>query len=58
MFNKCKLHLLSANHNLQDIKHYEKLKKLYSIKKKTDDTPMETPIDTPILDVIMEPMET
>ncbi|KOC61098.1 Nuclear valosin-containing protein-like [Habropoda laboriosa] len=42
----------------KDIKHYEKLKKLYSIKKKSDDTPMETPIDTPIVDVVMEPMET
>ncbi|XP_050592650.1 nuclear valosin-containing protein-like isoform X1 [Bombus affinis] len=42
----------------KDIKHYEKLKKLYSIKKKSDDTPMETPTDTPIVDVVMEPMET
>ncbi|OAD57159.1 Nuclear valosin-containing protein-like [Eufriesea mexicana] len=42
----------------KDIKHYEKLKRLYSIKKKSDDTPMETPIDTPIVDVVMEPMET
>ncbi|KAK1117059.1 hypothetical protein K0M31_016984 [Melipona bicolor] len=42
----------------KDIKHYEKLKRLYSIKKKSDDTPMETPIDTPMVDVVMEPMET
>ncbi|CAK9821338.1 Nuclear valosin-containing protein-like [Anthophora retusa] len=42
----------------KDIKHYEKLKKLYSIKKKSDNTPMETRIDTPIVDVVMEPMET
>ncbi|XP_076749603.1 nuclear valosin-containing protein-like smid [Xylocopa sonorina] len=42
----------------KDVKHYEKLKRLYSIKKKSDDTSMETPIDTPIVDVIMEPMET
>ena len=42
----------------KDIKHYEKLKKLYSIKKKSDDTPMETPTDAVIVDVVMEPMET
>lgn len=42
----------------KDIKHYEKLKKLYSIKKKSDDSPMETPTDAVIVDVVMEPMET
>ncbi|XP_076234695.1 nuclear valosin-containing protein-like smid isoform X2 [Calliopsis andreniformis] len=42
----------------KDIKHYEKLKRLYSIKKKSDDTPMETPTDAVIVDVVMEPMET
>nr|XP_012152476.1 PREDICTED: nuclear valosin-containing protein-like isoform X3 [Megachile rotundata] len=57
-------HILSAFDKIRpsvqekDIKHYEKLKKLYSIKKKLDDTPMETPVDTPIVDVVMEPMET
>ncbi|XP_017887180.1 nuclear valosin-containing protein-like [Ceratina calcarata] len=42
----------------KDIKHYEKLKKIYSIRKKSDDTDMETPVDTPIVDVVMESMET
>ncbi|XP_020295662.1 nuclear valosin-containing protein-like [Pseudomyrmex gracilis] len=42
----------------KDIKHYEKLSKMYSVKKNSDITPMETPIDTPIVDVVMEPMET
>ncbi|KZC05562.1 Nuclear valosin-containing protein-like [Dufourea novaeangliae] len=42
----------------KDIKHYEKLKKLYSIKKKSDESPMETPTDAVIVDVVMEPMET
>nr|XP_033330799.1 nuclear valosin-containing protein-like [Megalopta genalis]XP_033330800.1 nuclear valosin-containing protein-like [Megalopta genalis]XP_033330801.1 nuclear valosin-containing protein-like [Megalopta genalis] len=57
-------HILSAFDKIRpsvqekDIKHYEKLKKLYSIKKKSDDYPMETPTDTAIVDVVMEPMET
>ncbi|XP_012214772.1 nuclear valosin-containing protein-like isoform X2 [Linepithema humile] len=46
----------------KDIKHYEKLSKLYSVKKSSEITPMETPIETPIdapiVDVIMESMET
>lgn len=54
--NRC--HLLMIMYDLQDIKHYEKLKKLYSIKKKSDDSPMETPTDAVIVDVVMEPMET
>ncbi|XP_031837266.1 nuclear valosin-containing protein-like smid isoform X2 [Nomia melanderi] len=57
-------HILSAFDKIRpsvqekDIKHYEKLKKLYSIKKKSDDSPMETPTDAVIVDVVMEPMET
>ncbi|XP_053974269.1 nuclear valosin-containing protein-like isoform X1 [Hylaeus volcanicus] len=57
-------HILSAFDKIRpsvqekDIKHYEKLKKLYSIKKKSDDTLMETPTDAVIVDVVMEPMET
>lgn len=43
---------------IQDIKYYEKFSKLYSIKKNSEVTPMETPIDAPIVDVVMEPMET
>jgi hypothetical protein len=39
------------------MRHYEKLRKQYSIKKNSEVTPMETPIDVPI-DVVMEPMET
>ncbi|XP_071560797.1 nuclear valosin-containing protein-like isoform X2 [Temnothorax nylanderi] len=49
----------------KDIKHYEKLRKLYSVRKNPDpevtpmDTPLEvTPMDAPIVDVVMEPMET
>lgn len=42
----------------KDIKYYEKFSKLYSIKKNSEVTPMETPIDAPIVDVVMEPMET
>lgn len=42
----------------KDIKHYEKLSKLYSIKKNSEVTPMETPLDAPVVDVVMEPMET
>lgn len=53
---------ISRNNNeryiLQDIKHYEKLSKLYSIKKNSEVTPMETPLDAPVVDVVMEPMET
>ncbi|XP_032669181.1 nuclear valosin-containing protein-like isoform X2 [Odontomachus brunneus] len=41
----------------KDIKHYEKLSKLYSVKKSPETTPMEMPTDTPITDVVMEPME-
>ncbi|XP_076656606.1 nuclear valosin-containing protein-like smid isoform X2 [Halictus rubicundus] len=57
-------HILSAFDKIRpsvqekDIKHYEKLKKLYSIKKKSDDSPMDTPTDAAIVDVVMEPMET
>lgn len=57
-------HLLAAFEKIRpsvqekDIKHYEKLRKLYSVRKKSDDTPMETPIDAPIVDVVMEPMDT
>ncbi|XP_043499520.1 nuclear valosin-containing protein-like isoform X1 [Polistes fuscatus] len=46
----------------KDIKNYEKLKKLYSVKKYSEVTPMDnTPLETPIVDVVMEaiePMET
>ncbi|XP_029170437.1 nuclear valosin-containing protein-like [Nylanderia fulva] len=42
----------------KDIKYYEKFSKLYSIKKNSEVMPMETPIDAPIVDVVMEPMET
>ncbi|XP_071651643.1 nuclear valosin-containing protein-like isoform X1 [Temnothorax longispinosus] len=44
----------------KDIKHYEKLSKLFSIRKNPDPevTPMDTPLDAPIVDVVMEPMET
>lgn len=42
----------------KDIKHYEKLSKLYSARKNPEVTPMDTPIDAPIVDVVMEPMET
>lgn len=43
----------------KDIKYYEKFSKLYSIKKNSEVTPMDTPIDAPpIVDVVMEPMET
>ncbi|XP_070165935.1 nuclear valosin-containing protein-like [Polyergus mexicanus] len=41
-----------------DIKYYEKFSKLYSVRKNSEVTPMETPIDAPIVDVVMEPMET
>ncbi|KAL6445350.1 hypothetical protein ACFW04_002273 [Cataglyphis niger] len=41
----------------EDIKYYEKFSKLYSVKK-SEVIPMETPIDAPIVDVVMEPMET
>ncbi|EFN84409.1 Nuclear valosin-containing protein-like [Harpegnathos saltator] len=40
----------------KDIKHYEKLSKIYSVKN-SEVTPMDTPADTPVTDVIMEPME-
>lgn len=43
---------------LQDIKYYEKFSKLYSVRKNSEVTLMETPIDAPIVDVVMEPMET
>ncbi|XP_053593688.1 nuclear valosin-containing protein-like [Microplitis demolitor] len=43
----------------KEAKHYEKLQKLYGIKKPTvDPTPMETPVDTPMIDSSMEAMET
>lgn len=42
----------------KDIKHYEKLSKLYSARKNPETTPMDTPVDAPIVDVVMEPMET
>ncbi|XP_034950714.1 nuclear valosin-containing protein-like isoform X2 [Chelonus insularis] len=46
----------------KDAKHYEKLRKLYTIEKLTEVTPMETPIDLPIdqpiIDAPMEEMET
>lgn len=42
----------------KEIKHYEKLRKLYSVRKDSEVTPMDTPLETPIVDVIMEPMET
>ncbi|KAG7210368.1 hypothetical protein KM043_011903 [Ampulex compressa] len=42
----------------KDIKHYEKLKKLYSVRKNSDITPMDTPLVAPMVDVVMEPMET
>ncbi|KAL0107772.1 hypothetical protein PUN28_014802 [Cardiocondyla obscurior] len=50
----------------KDIKHYEKLSKLYSARKNSEvtsmetpmETPMETRLDAPIVDVVMEPMET
>lgn len=42
---------------LQDIKNYEKLKKLYSVKN-TDVTPMETPVEIPAIDSNVEAMET
>lgn len=31
---------------------------MYSVKKSSEITPMETPIDASIVDVVMEPMET
>ncbi|XP_018404185.1 PREDICTED: nuclear valosin-containing protein-like [Cyphomyrmex costatus] len=47
----------------KDIKHYEKLSKLYLARKNPEITPMDTPVevtplDAPIVDVVMEPMET
>ncbi|KAI4478757.1 hypothetical protein M0802_014496 [Mischocyttarus mexicanus] len=42
----------------KDIKNYEKLKKLYSVKKYSEVTPMDNaPLETPIVDVVMEAME-
>jgi len=40
------------------MKHYEKLSKLYLARKDPEVTPMDTPVDAPIVDVVMEPMET
>ncbi|KYM77659.1 Nuclear valosin-containing protein-like protein [Atta colombica] len=58
-------HIFQAFDKMQpsDIKHYEKLSKLYSIRKNPEVTPMDTPVevtpmDAPIVDVVMEPMET
>ncbi|KYN16964.1 Nuclear valosin-containing protein-like protein [Trachymyrmex cornetzi] len=58
-------HIFQAFDKVQpsDIKHYEKLSKLYSVRKNPEvtpkDTPVEvTPLDVPIVDVVMEPMET
>ncbi|KAL6262355.1 hypothetical protein P5V15_007444 [Pogonomyrmex californicus] len=42
----------------KDIKHYEKLSKLYSARESSKLTPMDTPVDAPIVDVVMESMET
>ncbi|XP_023289687.1 nuclear valosin-containing protein-like [Orussus abietinus] len=44
----------------RDIQHYDKLRKRYSISKKASqyDTPMETPVDPPLIDTTMEAMET
>ncbi|XP_011161117.1 nuclear valosin-containing protein-like isoform X2 [Solenopsis invicta] len=42
----------------KDMKQYEKLSKLYSGKKNPEVTPMDTPVDASIVDVVMEPMET
>lgn len=42
----------------KEIKHYEKLKKMYSVRKNSEVVPMDTPIEAPIVDVVMEPMET
>ncbi|CAG5108706.1 Similar to NVL: Nuclear valosin-containing protein-like (Homo sapiens) [Cotesia congregata] len=41
----------------KEAKHYEKLQKLYGIKKQIVE-PMETPVDTPMIDSSMEAMET
>ncbi|XP_015521562.2 nuclear valosin-containing protein-like isoform X1 [Neodiprion lecontei] len=42
-----------------EIKHYEKLRKIYSpLKDDLDVTPMETPIDAQLVDTTMEAMET
>ncbi|KAG5331333.1 NVL protein, partial [Acromyrmex charruanus] len=58
-------HIFQAFDKMQpsDIKHYEKLSKLYSVRKNPEVTPMDTPVevtpmDAPIVDVVMEPMET
>ncbi|XP_020709562.2 nuclear valosin-containing protein-like isoform X2 [Athalia rosae] len=42
----------------KDVKHYEKLRKIYSPVKEPDVTPMETPIDAQLVDPTMEAMET
>ncbi|KAK2580628.1 hypothetical protein KPH14_007738 [Odynerus spinipes] len=60
----CMRHIVAAFNKIRpsvhekEIKHYEKLKKLYSVRKNSEVTPMDTPIETPIVDVVMEPMET
>ena len=41
----------------QDIKHYEKLKKLYTVASDPLDMPMETPVQG-LTDTTMEAMET
>ncbi|KYM94792.1 Nuclear valosin-containing protein-like protein [Cyphomyrmex costatus] len=58
-------HIFQAFDKVQpsDIKHYEKLSKLYLARKNPEITPMDTPVevtplDAPIVDVVMEPMET
>ncbi|XP_011865360.1 PREDICTED: nuclear valosin-containing protein-like [Vollenhovia emeryi] len=42
----------------EDVKHYEKFSKLYSARKNSQVTPMDTPLDAPIVDVVMASMET